>query len=613
MCLRNLLKYQNMYSLLFYRPHDDADTETCIMRALMQKDVIIRMFLVSAIATTAFSCTSFQEGEVPLKFGVDSEELSFSTDGETQLLTVSSGTKWDVTNMPSWLSLEAISPSGLSLYEWKVSFSVSENNEYDREGIVSFNAGTETIDLPVKQEGKKGLYVAVESVSISPTELTITEGDTHTLTATIIPSNASDKSTTWFSNNTSVATVSSAGVVTAKAVGDARIFVQTNDGRYTANCFVSVKSKKVSVTGVSLNKTSLSMTVGDTQALTATVTPSNATDKSVEWSSNNKEVAVVVLTSEGRAVYAQSPGTATIMVKTTDGGKTATCSVTVKAATISVTGVSLDKTSLSMTVGDTQTLTATVLPTNATVKSVTWSSSNTSVATVSYSGVILAKSAGSATITVMTVDGSKRATCSVNVVDYNGNEYVDLGLPSGLKWATCNVGASQPEEYGDYFAWGETTSKDKYDWTTYKWESGKLTKYCYDSSYGYNGFTDTKTVLDMEDDAANVNFGGSWRIPTDAEWTELRENCSWTWTTKNSVRGRLVTSNKNGLSIFLPAAGYRINRSKSSPGFWGDYCSSSLYTTGDPSVVWGVSLGSDRVERTIYPRYYGLSVRPVSE
>ena len=126
---------------------------------------------------------------------------------------------------------------------------------------------------------------------------------------------------------------------------------------------------------------------------------------------------------------------------------------------------------------------------------------------------------------------------------HKGHEYVDLGLPSGLKWATCNVGADTPEEYGGYFAWGEVKSKEYYDWSTYKYgvEANKLTKYCDNSNFGDNGFADNKTVLASEDDAAAANWGGKWRMPTAAEQDELRNNCTWTWTTQNGVNGYKVT------------------------------------------------------------------------
>ena len=191
-------------------------------------------------------------------------------------------------------------------------------------------------------------------------------------------------------------------------------------------------------------------------------------------------------------------------------------------------------------------------------------------------------------------------------------EAVDLGLPSGLKWASFNLGASEPEEYGDYYAWGETEPKSAYSWATYKWWIGystSLTKYNTKSSYGT---VDNKTVLDPEDDAAHVNLGGKWRMPTDTEWTELRENCTWEWTTLNGVKGSKVISKKSGYTdkwIFFPAAGYRYDASLIFAGTMGDYWSSSLYTD-NPIEAWYVYFQSD-VRRDFYNRDYGRSVRPV--
>lgn len=193
----------------------------------------------------------------------------------------------------------------------------------------------------------------------------------------------------------------------------------------------------------------------------------------------------------------------------------------------------------------------------------------------------------------------------------NGYGYEDLGL--SVKWATCNVGANNPEDYGDYFEWGETTTKDTYNWITYKYCNGSsstLTKYCNNSSYGSNGFTDNKTQLELSDDAARANWGGAWRMPTDAEWTELREQCTWTWTTQNGVYGRKVTSKTNGNSIFLPAAGYRDYSSLIYAGSGGRYWSSSL-GTDYPYYAWGVYFDSGDVDRSSGNRYYGRSVRPV--
>ena len=188
-------------------------------------------------------------------------------------------------------------------------------------------------------------------------------------------------------------------------------------------------------------------------------------------------------------------------------------------------------------------------------------------------------------------------------------QYVDLGLPSGIKWATCNIGATKPEEYGDYFAWGETEPKTTYDWSTYKWcqkSSTTQTKHCTNSKYGA---ADNKTVLDLADDAARANWSGQWRMPTDEEWQELIDNCTWTWTTHNGVNGYEVKGS-NGNSIFLPAAGYYYLDDLCSAGSNGYYWSSSLYAVG-PSDACNVYFNPGDVYRGCDYRYYGRSVRPV--
>lgn len=195
-----------------------------------------------------------------------------------------------------------------------------------------------------------------------------------------------------------------------------------------------------------------------------------------------------------------------------------------------------------------------------------------------------------------------------------GVEMVDLGLPSGIKWANMNVGATSVTEYGDYFAWGETSPKTTYDWNTYKWCNGSddtQTKYCNHSEYGYNGFTDGKTVLDPEDDAAHVNWGGNWRMPTIAEIQELEANCTWTWTQKNGINGYEVKG-KNGNFIFLPASGYRDFSSLVSVGSYGYYWSSSLYEDYSGNACC-LDFYSGRVDWNGSSRYYGQSVRPVCQ
>ena len=188
---------------------------------------------------------------------------------------------------------------------------------------------------------------------------------------------------------------------------------------------------------------------------------------------------------------------------------------------------------------------------------------------------------------------------------YNGHRYVDLGL--SVKWATCNVGASKPELYGDYFAWGETQPKGYYDWSNYKWCNGtsdNLTKYCTDSIFGT---VDNKTVLEAADDAAHANWGGSWRMPTAEEWSELQHNCTWTLTGLNGVGGYKVTAD-NGNSIFLPASGYFWGESVSIGYGVAHYWSNSSEDQIDAYIM---SFDGWSIYITDMNRAMGLAVRPV--
>ena len=201
------------------------------------------------------------------------------------------------------------------------------------------------------------------------------------------------------------------------------------------------------------------------------------------------------------------------------------------------------------------------------------------------------------------------------IVDYfPENVYVDLGL--SVKWATCNVGADKPEEYGDYYAWGETEPKDFYFWDTYKYCDGtynSLTKYT-DSACGKDGFSDNKSVLDPEDDVAHVKWGGNWRIPTKDELEELRTKCTWTSTTLNGVKGYSVTSNVDGYtdrSIFLPATGMRIRQWTLNTDTIGRFWGNSIVTGDDYDAVYLDFDFSRGPGRFSIIRCLGQCVRPV--
>ena len=246
---------------------------------------------------------------------------------------------------------------------------------------------------------KEPREVPVKSVLLSDLAVDLHIGDTKTLTATVGPENATNKSVTWSSSNTSVATVSN-GVVIAVNEGTAIIMATAEE--VTAMCVVKVLTNEVS--GISLDITSASLKVNENITLTATVTPANATDKTVIWSSSNDGIATV----KDGVVTAVSLGTATVTAQS--GDKTATCEITVEATP--VTSVTLDKTSVSLKVKETATLTATVAPDDATDKTVTWTSSNDGIATVK-DGVVTAVSLGTATVTAQA--GDKTATCEITV------------------------------------------------------------------------------------------------------------------------------------------------------------------------------------------------------
>ena len=191
---------------------------------------------------------------------------------------------------------------------------------------------------------------------------------------------------------------------------------------------------------------------------------------------------------------------------------------------------------------------------------------------------------------------------------YNGHEYVDLGL--SVKWATCNIGATKPEGYGHYFAWGETLSKTTYEWSNYKWCNGTgdvMTKYCLSSEYGQ---VDNKESIELSDDAARASWGGDWRIPTETELEELRVKCTWEWTTKNGVNGYKVTSKINGKSIFLPAAGYSSNENLLEAGVSGNYWSNKLIATNSRMASY-VYLQSAQTKMNEGVRRCGQSIRAV--
>ena len=378
------------------------------------KNYVLRqaaLLVAAVLLTTSFWSCSKDEEPVPEPTppvvsvtGVTLNKTSTSIQvGGTETLTATVSPKDAANKKVTWKSSNAAIAS------------VDANGK-----VTGVKAGEATITVTTEDGGKTATCkvtvsdkeIKVTGVKLNKSETNLLVSGNETLTATVLPEDATNQNVTWKSDKPEIATVDANGKVTAVKVGEATITVTTEDGGKTATCKVTVSETSVAVTGVTLNKTETSIFVGGSETLTATVAPADATNQKVTWKSSDAAVASVDANGKVTGVKA---GEATITVTTEDGGKTATCKVTVKAATVAVTGVTLNKATLSLIAGASETLTATVAPADATNKKVTWKSSDAAVATVDTNGKVTAVKAGEATITVTTEDGGKTATCKVTV------------------------------------------------------------------------------------------------------------------------------------------------------------------------------------------------------
>ena len=511
--------------------------------------------------------------------------------------------------------------------------------------------------------------IMVSSVTLDKTKATINVGDQLQLTGTVLPSNATDKSLSWYTTNTSVATVDGTGLVTAKKKGSCNINVWANDGsKKYATCEITVEN--VMVSSLTLNESALALAPGKKFQLTATVSPSNATNQEIQWSTSKSSVATV--TSTG-LVTAKGDGTCTITAKAKDGsGKTATCTVTVES--IKVNAITLNYSSENIKVGSTLKLTAKVSPSNATNKTLLWSTSDSIVAIVDNVGNVTGLKSGSCVITAAATDGTGvSANCLINVAGYpvkgdangdgivtitdasmiinyvlgntdddfivancdlNGDgdinitdimetvniilgvnsssedtiscpddkhpHIIDLGLPSGTKWACCNVGANTPEEYGGYYSWGEIEEKNYYNWGSYTHCDGAINT-CHNLG---------SDIAGSLHDVAFVKWGAEWVMPSYDQFKELLDNCFGKWTNINGVNGYLFTS-LNGGAIFLPAAGYRWDSDLYDGGDDGYYWSSLQHPSESNSAYYLIfGMGSADMDYS-HCRCDGRSVRPI--
>ena len=424
-----------------------------------------------------------------IKAYTDKRDTTTPADVKVSRITLSASTGLALTKGQTQKLTATVAPANATnkTVTWKTSdknvATVSEN------GLVTAVGGGDATITCTAQDGsgvkatcKVAVTVPVSGIQLSQTSAALTVGDTLTLTKTIYPSDATNQAVTWTSSSDAVASVDSNGKITAKTAGSAVITCKSvSDNSVVGICNVTVKAKvqtpaEIKVNKITLNKTTASVTKGKTLQLTATVTPGNATKKEVKWSTSNKNVAMV---SPSGLVTAKSAGTATITCTAQDGsGVKATCKITVKNPVVKVTKVTLNKTTATLAPKETLTLKATVTPTNATNKAVTWKSSNTKIATVSSSGKVTAKVAGTVTITCRAKDGSgKKATCKITVYT-NTEAYVAriytkaLGRaaePAGLKYWVGEINAKRktPVEVAELFFFAPEFTNKKLNNTAY--------------------------------------------------------------------------------------------------------------------------------------------------
>lgn len=424
-----------------------------------------------------------------IKAYTDKRDTTAPADVKVSRITLSASTGLALTKGQTQKLTATVAPANATnkTVTWKTSDKnvamVSEN------GLVTAVGGGDATITCTAQDGsgvkatcKVTVTVPVSGIQLSQTSAALTVGDTLTLTKTIYPSDATNQAVTWTSSSDAVASVDSNGKITAKTAGSAVITCKSvSDNSVVGICNVTVKAKvqtpaEIKVNKITLNKTTASVTKGKTLQLTATVTPGNATKKEVKWSTSNKNVAMV---SPSGLVTTKSAGTAIITCTAQDGSNVkATCKITVKNPVVKVTKVTLNKTTATLAPKETLTLKATVTPTNATNKAVTWKSSNTKIATVSSSGKVTAKAAGTVTITCRAKDGSgKKATCKITVYT-NTEAYVAriytkaLGRaaePAGLKYWVGEINAKRktPVEVAELFFFAPEFTNKKLNNTAY--------------------------------------------------------------------------------------------------------------------------------------------------
>ncbi|WP_165750483.1 Ig-like domain-containing protein [Cellulophaga sp. Z1A5H] len=374
-------------------PESEAnqDFSNPVIYTVTAQDETIQAYTVNCSSNISVASVAITPNPVTINIG-ETENLSVAT-------TPTNATNQNVTWTSSDDAIASVSATGVVTGNAIGTATITvttEDGDFTASSIITVQAAT----------------FAVTGITVDPTAITITNGSTTTLNETIAPANATNQNVTWSSSDDAIASVSATGVVTGNAIGTATITVTTEDGGFTATSTITVQSATFAVTGITVDPTAITITNGSTTTLNETIAPANAMNQNVTWTSSDDAIASVSATG---VVTGNAIGTATITVTTEDGGFTATSTITVQSVTFAVTGITVDPTAITITNGSTTTLTETIAPANATNQNVTWSSDNTSVATVNPSGVVTSVGVGDAKITVTTEDGGFTATSLVTV------------------------------------------------------------------------------------------------------------------------------------------------------------------------------------------------------
>lgn len=564
---------------------------------------------------------------------VTTPEYNLSNEAHTVSVELKANVEFEVTPEVDWITY--VDTKALSAFT--VTLSVAANEGYDnRTGKVKIKQKNGSLEETVTINQKQTDYLCVTPTSFELTnaqQMVDIEVKDNVSYDVVIPDEA--KSWISISSNTQTKALVDDQVVLSIAKNtsyddrETSITIKQVDGSLAATIMI----KQACADGLIVEKTSydIGQEGGSIDVSVETNIEYEVTPK-VDWIHQVETKALVsstiILNVDKNGSILAREGIVEIVQKNGSLKQT----VTIKqSGQIAVNAITLNKTELRLIVGESEGLVATVGPDSAADKTVTWKSSEESVATVDSDGVVKAVSKGTTTIKATANDGSGvYAECSVKVLSPCPTGAVDLGL--SVYWATCNLCesgfVSSPEDCGDYYAWGETEpyytsesiyswkagSEAGYSWATYKWCNGSNDSFSKYNSSSSRGTVDNKTILDPEDDVAHVKLGGSWRMPTDKECSELLTNCSWKWVANynnTGMSGRLVTG-PNGNSIFLPAAGYRQGAYLHHVGYCGTYWSSSLYAD-EPTLARRIYLDSDYTRVDIDIRCYGFAVRPVAE